>query len=596
MAGIGCDTTFCTAYNGHLSIVDYYVKKLESQGKEINPALTNGTSLGMTPLLLAAVNGYLDIVDYYVKKLESQGKHINPALTTGPSVGLTPLHIATFNRHLHIVEYYVKKLGNQGRDINPAMTDGNEEYLGLTPLYIAARGFAITDKIIQREIVEYYVSELESQGKDINPAVTGGEDMGWTPLHKAASNGCLDIVDYYVNKLESQGKDINPALTEGEYLGCTPLHIAASYGGCNIVDYYVKKLESQGKEINPSADGVSHGWTPLHIAVSKGRLDIVDYYVNKLESQGKDINPVLQGLGWTPFHIAADKGWLDILNYYIKKLESQGKDINPALIAGPNLGSTPLHVAAANGCLAIVKTLIYRGALLMAKNNAGQTAEDLAREHDHQDVATYLHTTAPLTQQLVKVCNRTENLIAALVANYQKLFKTSQSEISTLYYLNESIKTFRGQVKKLLKHINQLIEQGAEVNAQGKKGYTPLHCLIGYYNPEGPTQLDEEIRTLIDSGAVDLDAVADNGDTALSLASQYGNSRIFKYLLKKGANPTIGINPFQVALQYNRPHILRYVLMGPEKQIVNYRIKRSHGTDEDEGPQAKKLRVDQQSK
>ena len=114
--------------------------------------------------------------------------------------------------------------------------------------------------------------------------------------------------------------------------------------------------------------------------------------------------------------------------------------------------------------------------------------------------------------------------------------------------------------------INELIHKGGELNALGKKGYSPLHCLIGYYNPEGPTQFDQAARALIESGKANLDAVTDDGDTALSLAAQCGNSRMFKYLLKKGANPTIGKDPLLVALQHNQSRIMRYLLMGPKEQ------------------------------
>ena len=420
---------------------------------------------------------------------------------------------------------------------------------------------------------------------------------GETPLYIAAQNGHLTIVDYYVKKLESRGQDINPAITTGGIEGSTPLYEAASYCRLAIVDYFVKKLESEGKDINPAlTNGVFGGWTPLHIAADIGHLAIVEYYVKKLESQGEDINPAITAgtcLGWTPLYVAAMNGRLSIVDYFVIQLERQGKDINPALTAGQKKGRTPLYIAAEHGHFDIIKTLIYRAASLTTKNSADQTAEDVARANNHQDIANYLHTIAPLTQQLLKSCNRTKSLIATLTASYQKLFKTSQSEISTVHYLEESIKTNRGQVKKLLTHIKQLIEQGAELNAQGKKGYSPLHCLIGYYNPEGPTQFDEEIRALIDSGSVNLNAVTDNGDTALSLAAHYGNSRIFKYLLKKCANPTIGINPFTVALERNQCHILRYLLMGPEKKTITYGIKRPHSADEHEGPQAKKIRVDQ---
>ena len=468
-------------------------------------------------LMLAAKNGDLQTI----KTLDPHGEI--PAMPSGPDAGLSLLCVAASEGHLPIVDYYVKEYESHGKEINPPTTTG--QFLGQTPLFIAA-------SFGRLPIVEYFVNKLENQGKDINPALTAGEDLGWTPQYVAAAEGRLTVVDYYVKKLESQGKGINPALTAGEDLENTPLYVAAAEGRLTVVDYYVKKLESQDKNINPAL------------------------------TAGPD-------LGWTPLHVASAEDKQAIVYYYVKNLESLSKDINPALTAGQNLGVTPLNAAASAGHLDVVKILIYRGALLTAKNSEGKTAEDIARANNQLFITTYLHITAPLTQQLLKICIRTKSLIAALAENYQKLLK--QPQLQT--FLNESIETNRGQLKKSLHQIKKLIRQGAEANAQGKKGYSPLHCLIGYYNPEGPTKLDEETRTLIDSGSVNIDAVADNGDTALSLAAQYGNSRIFKYLLQKGANPSIGKNPFLVAIQHNQMHIVRF-LPGHEEQTASYGSKK----------------------
>ena len=398
-----------------------------------------------------------------------------------------------------------------------------------------------------------------------------------------------------IKKLDPAGT--NPPLTAGHYIGRTPLYFAAASGNLAIVNYYVKKLERKDKDINPAltaGDDVGH--TPLYVAALGGHLDIVNYYVKKLERKGKDINPALTAgddVGHTPLFMAAQNDRRAIVNYYVKKLESQGKDSNPALTTGNYW--TPLHIAAIAGHLDIVKTLICRGALLTVRTGGGSTAEDLARVHNRHDVADYLHTTADLTQRLLKDCERAEGLIALIAESHEKLFKTPKDEIRTVYDLTEAIETYRGQVQQLLLQIKQLIEQGAEVNAHGKKGYSPMHCLIGYYNPEGPTQFDEEVRALIDNGQVTLDAVADNGDTALSLAAHYGNSRIFKYLLKKGANPAIGINPLAAALQHNQIHVLRF-LCGHDEQPAIYGVKRPRDADEYDRPQAKRIRVDQQPK
>ena len=72
---------------------------------------------------------------------------------------------------------------------------------------------------------------------------------------------------------------------------------------------------------------------------------------------------------------------------------------------------------------------------------------------------------------------------------------------------------------------------------------------------------DEAARELIDGGNADLNALTDEGDSALSLAAKFGNSRIFKYLIKKGADPKIGNNPIATATQYNQINFLRSLMM-----------------------------------
>ncbi|CAK9253192.1 unnamed protein product, partial [Sphagnum jensenii] len=59
------------------------------------------------------------------------------------------------------------------------------------------------------------------------------DNIGDTPLHRAAEKGHLDVVKYLVEK----GADVKAA---NKY-GYTPLHWAASSGKLDIVKYLVEK-------------------------------------------------------------------------------------------------------------------------------------------------------------------------------------------------------------------------------------------------------------------------------------------------------------------------------------------------------------------
>ena len=89
------------------------------------------------------------------------------------------------------------------------------------------------------------------------------------------------------------------------------------------------------------------------------------------------------------------------------------------------MGLTPLHIAAERGHLDIIKIFVYREASLAVKDQAGKTAEDIARSNNKQDIADYLHTTAPLTQQLLKDYNTVKDLLATIAENSKNFLHIS---------------------------------------------------------------------------------------------------------------------------------------------------------------------------
>ncbi len=75
--------------------------------------------------------------------------------------------------------------------------------------------------------------------------------------------------------------------------------------------------------------------------------------------------------------------------------------------------------------------------------------------------------------------------------------------------------------------VNKLIAAGANVNAQGQEGYTPLENAVGYNNPE-------LVKILLAAKAtVNVPEDEEGAFTPLTIAAGIGNSEIVKMLLDK---------------------------------------------------------------
>ncbi len=111
--------------------------------------------------------------------------------------------------------------------------------------------------------------------------------------------------------------------------------------------------------------------------------------VQKLIGQGADIHAKDQH-GLTPLHSAVTGNALAIAGLLIE----QGADINAR---NEKMDMTPLHLAAFNGAVQMVALLLSHKVRTDIANDAGETAQQIARNMGHGEIAVMLEPAAAIS-------------------------------------------------------------------------------------------------------------------------------------------------------------------------------------------------------
>lgn len=178
------------------SAVDKNPKTVTYQNDAINP-----DSCGRTPLHFAAQQGFVKIVEFLLLAIDS-GK--NPA----DENGITPLHLAArFGQH-KIVQMFLER-----PDVLQKNPTSGSIWNGATPLHFACQSKNGTFTL---KMLSFYLPKSSFFDTD---------QLGWTPLHYAASNGDTEILKFL---LDMSLTTDDPNLLGGKSVhGMKPIHIAA---------------------------------------------------------------------------------------------------------------------------------------------------------------------------------------------------------------------------------------------------------------------------------------------------------------------------------------------------------------------------------
>jgi ankyrin repeat protein len=391
-----------------------------------------------------------------------------------------------------------------------------------------------------------YQDDLESAGLLVQAGANANaaNRYGVTPLSLACTNGNAAIVEL----LLKNGADPNIALPGGE----TPLMTASRTGTLAVV----KALLARGATVDKKDD--RRGQTAVMWAAAEGHAAVVQ----SLIVAGADFRARLPS-GLTPLLFAVRNGHSDVVGALLEA----GADVNETIPPGnrrgyggrlPPVGASPLLMAVTNGHFELAAKLLRAGAdpnasvpgytvlhAITAVRNPG------VGDNDPPPDGSGNMTSIELVKQLAA---RGAN-VNARVTRKTNLNNTRLNELGATPFM---LAALTADVE-LLKTLAQL---GADPTLTNADNSTPLMAAAGLATrspgEDAGTENEvlEAVQVLLDLGA-DVNAVDNNGETAMHAAAYKNLPKVVKFLAAKGAridvwntNDKFGWTPLAIAVGY----------------------------------------------
>jgi uncharacterized protein len=367
--------------------------------------------------------------------------------------------------------------------------------------------------------------------------VKAANRYGVTPLYLACVNGSAPMIA----KLLDAGADANSATTEGE----TALMTVARTGNVEAA----KVLLAHGADVNSKEQWRQQ--TPLMWAVAESHPDMAQ----ELIAHGADVNARQVEWHWerqvtkeprekwmplgglTPLHFAARQGCVDCARVLLKA----GADVNAV---DPN-NMTPMVMALINGHYDFAAFLIDQGADPNIADETGRTPLYAAVD-DHTMPESNLPSPREIDNKLTSM-----DVIQSLLAHgadvnaqlkKQTPYRTKVDRGADTMLTTGATPLLRAAKAGDAEAIHVLLAKGADVKLTTKFGMTPLMAAAGLGTKEEDTtgrkkteaEAIASIKLCLDAGA-DVNAVNNQGDTALHGAAQKGFDQVVQFLADHGA-------------------------------------------------------------
>jgi ankyrin repeat protein len=393
----------------------------------------------------------------------------------------------------------VRTLLSQHVNINQAQPDG------MTALHWAA-----------------YRDDLETAKLllDAKADVKAANHYGVTPLSLACTNGNSEMVEL----LLAAGADVNTKLRGDE----TVLMTAARTGKLGPV----KALLARGADVSATE---KRGQTALMWAAAEGHAAVVD----ALLKAGSEFRSALPS-GFTPLFFAVREGRIDVVRILLKS----GADVNQAMQPkrstgrAPARGTTPLILAIENGHFELAAVLLDAGAdpndqrcgftALHTLTWVRKTGRGDEESGDPAPIGSGNLSSLELVEKLVEHGADVNAKLKRGASGRGVLGRAGASP-----FLLASMTADVPFMKALLKH-------GADPRQSNNQHSTPLMaaaglgCLAPGEEAGTEDEAAEAVKLLIELGN-DVNAVDDNGETAMHGAAYKNLPKIVQLLAENGA-------------------------------------------------------------
>jgi uncharacterized protein len=386
--------------------------------------------------------------------------------------------------------------------------------------------------------------EMAEQLVAAGASVKAANRYGVTPLSLACTNGSSRLVEL----LLKAGADPSLALPGGE----TPLMTAARTGSLASV----KALLSRGAAVDGKDE--ARGQTALMWAAAEGHTDVV----RALVDAGADVRAQVPS-GFTPLLFAVREGRLDV----VRVLLTAGADVNETVVDGgrkryggplPRAGASPLLLAVMNAHFELAAVLLDAGAnpnvdltgytplhAITVVRNPG------VGDNDPAPPGSGTMTSLELVKKLV--AHGAD--VNARMTRRVNLNNTRMNEIGATPFLLAAL-TADAQL------MTTLAALGANPSLTNVENSTALMMAAGLATrspgEDAGTEREvlEAVQVALSLGA-DVNAVDNNGETAVHAAAYKNLPRVVKLLVAKGARVDLwnrpnkfGWTPLAIAVGY----------------------------------------------